>query len=52
MTIGWKLNRDYVATVVGGLLMASVTRAQSPMVQSDLPSFGLMGIAPASQFVR
>src|SRR5260370_11859479 len=33
--------------------MISVIRARSAtMVQSDLPSFGLVGIAPASQFVR
>jgi len=52
MKIGWKRRLGNVAMVVSGVLMVSVVRAQAPMVQSDLPSFGLVGIAPASQFVR
>src|SRR5215831_13987605 len=52
MSIGWKRGWGNVAVVVGGVLIASVVRARSPKVQPDLPSFGLVGIAPASQFVR
>jgi hypothetical protein len=53
MIIRWKRSWRNLAIVVGGVLMVSVVRAQpATMVQSGLPSFGLVGIAPASQFVR
>jgi hypothetical protein len=52
MIIRWKRSWRALAIVVGGVLMASVVRAQPPMVQPDLPSFGLVGITPPSQFVR
>lgn len=52
MIIRWKRSWGSVAIVVGGVLMVSVARAQPPSVQPDLPSFGLVGITPASQFLR
>jgi hypothetical protein len=52
MITGWNRSWGNVAIVVGGMLMMSVARAQSPTIQPDLPSFGLVGITPASQFVR
>jgi hypothetical protein len=52
MIISWKRIWGNVAIVVGGVLMVSVARALPPLVQPDLPSFGLVGITPASQFVR
>ncbi|HEV3111153.1 MAG TPA: hypothetical protein VGY99_11710 [Candidatus Binataceae bacterium] len=52
MAIGWKRSRSSVAMVVVGVLIAVVARAQPPTVQPDLPSFGLVGMTPASEFVR
>jgi len=41
-----------IAIIVGGVIIVSIARAQAPVVQPDVPSFGLVGIVPASQFVR
>ncbi|HKD65623.1 MAG TPA: hypothetical protein VKB84_02195 [Candidatus Binataceae bacterium] len=48
----WTRIRGNVAILMGGVLMVSIAGAQAPTVQPDVPSFGLVGIAPPSQFVR
>ena len=52
MITAWKRIRGSAAIIVGGVLISSIVSAQAPMVQPEVPAFGLLGIAPASQFVR
>jgi len=41
-----------VAMATSGMLITGAASAQSIALQSDLPSFGMVGMAPATQFVR
>src|SRR5882724_11679342 len=52
MNIGRKRRWRNVVLVVGVASLLSIMGAQSKTIQPDLPSFGMVGIAPASQFVR
>ena len=52
MITAWKRIRGSAAIIAGGVLVSSIVSAQAPMVQPDVPAFGLVGLAPASQFVR
>jgi hypothetical protein len=41
-----------VVMATSAMLMTSAASADSIVVESDLPSFGMVGMAPATQFVR
>lgn len=52
MVIGRRWTWPGIAIAATGVLIASVARAQPPMLQPDVPSFGLVGFTPSTQFVR